>query len=359
MLPQTSINELFGIRYPIVLAPMAGVTNPALAAAVAKAGGLGSHGCAMLTAKTLRADIREFRKLAGEGHKFNANFFVHERPSRNGSEETRVKGMLQPFYDRLDAGQTPDPSEVFLPYSDELHAVVMEEKVEIVSFHFGLPSDDKLAELKASGCLILSSATNVEEAKWLEARGVDAIIAQSWEAGGHRGTFIGAAENGSVGAISLIPQIVDAVSTPVIAAGGITDGRAALAALVLGASAVQVGTAFLLCPEANVSEPHRHALKTASAHDTRVTRAFSGRPARSLRNDYLDEFARQDEELLPFPLMNSLSGPLKTASLKAGHGEAMPLWSGQSAPMISEKSAAEIVANLVEDIEQQLKNWQI
>ncbi len=354
MFARNRITDLFGIKYPILQAPMAIVTNPRLAANAANAGGLGSLGCAVTPPETMREQIREFRELSDGAHKLHINFFVHDRPARNAEEEVRVKGLLQPFYDSLDAGEVPDPSEKFFPYSAKAHAVILEERVEIVSFHFGLPSDGKLNALKANGALIMSSATTVAEAKALEAKGVDAIIAQSWEAGGHRGTFLGDFDGGTIGGMSLIPQIVDAVSAPVIAAGGIADGRGVVAALALGASAVQLGTAFLLCPESNVTDPHRKALRSCEAEDTRLTRAFSGRPARSLRNRYLDEYAPRDHELLPFPLMNPLSGPLRAASDKAGLPDGLPLWSGQSAPMISATGAADVVANLVADTERQL-----
>jgi nitronate monooxygenase len=351
MWTDTPLTKLLGIKYPILQAPMAIVTTPELAAAVANEGALGSLGASVLSPSELKQQVTSFRELTKNKAPLHVNFFVHKRPERDAAAERRAVELVTPFYRENGVEEVPAVKEAFLPFTDEILREVLDLKIEIVSFHFGLPSPEAVRALKSAGSKVLSSATNVAEAKNLEANGVDAIIAQSFEAGGHRGTFLGGTDTGTMGAMALIPQIADAVKVPVIAAGAIADARGVKAAFALGATGVQLGTAFLRSPEAHVTAPHRAALAELRDDDTRVTRAFSGRPARSLRNKYLVALAPFDHELPNFPLMNVLSKPLRAASAKANVTDCLPLWAGQSAPMAKELPAGEIVRRLVAEVE--------
>jgi len=351
MWPTSQLTDILGITYPIIQAPMAIVTTPALAAAVAKAGGLGGFGCAVLSGDEIIQQVTEYRALTNNAHPIHLNFFTHNRPERDPGREQYARELVKPFYDGFGFADVPEPVEPFLPFGDETLDAVLAAKAEVVSFHFGLPAQRYVDKLRQERTLIMGCATTVGEAKVLAERGVDVICAQGWEAGGHRGTFDAPYAGGSVGTLALVPQIVDAVEIPVTAAGGICDGRGIAAALALGASGVQIGTAFLRCPESNVTDPHRAALRTARDEDTRLTRAFSGGLARGLRNSYLDALAPHDDALPPFPLMNPLSKPLRAASADADVPDCLPLWAGQGAPMTRDAGAGALVAALVSETE--------
>src|SRR5947208_3130881 len=282
------LRSLFGVDLPVIQAPMAGVQGSALAAAVTEAGGLGSLPAAMLTPDGLRAELRALRGLTAGP--VNVNFFCHRTPTPDAEREAAWRRALAPYYREL--GLDPDgppPPGGRTPFSAEAADVLAEFRPPVVSFHFGLPSAELLARVRVWGAKVLSSATTVEEARWLESRGVDAIIAQGVEAGGHRGMFLSDDLTTQVGTLALVPQVVGAVKVPVIAAGGIADARGVAAALALGASGVQVGTAFLLCPEATTSAVHRAALKREGARHTAVTNVFTGRPARGIVNRIVRE----------------------------------------------------------------------
>ncbi len=340
--------ELFEIAHPVVQAPMATVTTPELAAGVAKAGGLGGLGCATLSVGEIRQQVESFRAQTSGGAPIHLNFFVHKPPVRDEVKEQRARALVKPFYDRFQI-DVPDIKEPFQPFGEKEMEAILALKVEIVSFHFGLPDQALVERLKTEGVKLIGCATSVSEAMSLASRGVDAICAQGWEAGGHRGTFEASYAAGSIGTMALVPQIVDAVGLPVIAAGGITDGRGMAAAMMLGADGVQMGTAFLRCPEAILTDPQRRAIRDAEAENTRLTRAFSGGLARGLRNAYLDGLAPHDDELPPFPLMNTLSKPLRTASAKADVQDCLPLWAGQAAKLARAEKAEELVASLIDD----------
>jgi nitronate monooxygenase len=348
MWPQTHLTELLGIGYPIVQAPMAGFSTPALAAAVSNAGGLGSLGSAMLGPEQLRAGLRDLR--AATNRPVNANFFVHPPPSEDPARRARMQARLRPYYNELGIALPDPPPEPPPPFSEAMLEVVLGERPGVVSFHYGLPEPAHLDALQEAGIRVLSSATTVEEARWLEARGVAAVIAQGYEAGGHRGTFQSSFEAARIGTMALVPQIVDAVACPVIAAGGIMDGRGIAAALMLGAAGVQLGTAFLGCPEASVSPLHRTALR-ASDGGTRVTRAFTGKPARVLANRYVLEMADAEDDALAFPLQRALAAPLAQAAAARGSADFMPLYAGQGAPLAREIPAAELLETLVAETE--------
>lgn len=336
--------ELLGIEHPIVQAPMAGAVTPAMASAAANAGCLGSLGCAMMTPDAYRAALDEVR--ARTNRAVNVNFFCHRPPEFDDQKAARAQARLKPFYDELGLTEMPEIAATNFPYGDEIHAAVVESRPGIVSFHFGLPEMRFVEELKAGGAVILSSATTPAEARDLEARGADAIIAQGWDAGGHQGFYL-TGRPAAVGTMSLVPQIVDAVSVPVIAAGGIADGRGIAAALALGAAGVQIGTAFLTTEETGVSAPHVEALMASDGANTAMTRAFSGSQARSLVNRYIRELAPHEESLPDFPMMNTLTRPLRKASAGAGSPDFLALWSGQAVGLSRRGSTADLVEGLV------------
>jgi nitronate monooxygenase len=351
MWPRTDLLELLGVAHPIVQAPMSGFTPPALAAAVCNAGGLGSIGCAGVPPERVREQVAALRQATNRP--YNLNFFVHKRPRLDPDAAARIRARLAPYFAEFGLGPVPEPKEAFPPFGEEHLALVLELRPRVVSFHFGLPDTAAVQRLKDAGCAILSSATTVAEARSLEESGADVIIAQGYDAGGHRGSFSGSPGAGMIGTMALVPQIADAVRVPVIAAGGIADGRGIVAAFALGASGVQLGTAFLGCPEATMSPVHRTRLRNATDDSTELTRAFSGRPARALRNRFVAEMA--DSEPLEFPLQGSLAGPLWQLPSEEARAEFMPLWSGQAASLIREMPAAQLVETLVREAQSILR----
>lgn len=336
--PRTDLLDLLGITHPIIQAPMSGYAGPALVAAVSNAGALGSLGCGATPNQTAREQIEEIRRSSNRP--FNLNFFAHPAPQFDAARTRRVRERLSAYYDEFDLGPVPEPTDPLPSFDEERLQLVLDLRPPVVSFHFGLPDADMLRRVKQTGAVVISSATTVAEARQLESAGVDAIIAQGFEAGGHRGTFTPGAGAGAVGTMALVPQVVDAVQVPVIAAGGIADGRGIVAAFALGASGVQIGTAFLGCPEATIPDAYRDALRRAADEDTRLTRVFTGRPARVLRNRLTDELG--DEEAVDFPAQASLTRPLIKASASL-----QPLWAGQGAPMIRALPAAQVIEELV------------
>ena len=346
-----TLQELFGIELPIIQAPMAGVQGSALAVAVCNAGGLGSLPCAMLSLDAMRNELAAIK--AQTSRPFNVNFFCHTPPAVSAEREAGWRAALSPYYKELGI----DPSSFTsgsgrAPFSAEAADVLEEFRPAVVSFHFGLPAADLLARVRAWGSKILSSATTVDEARWLEAQGVDAVIAQGLEAGGHRGIFLSEDLTTQVGTFALLPQIVKAVKVPVIAAGGIADAKGVGAALELGAAGVQVGTAYLLCPEATTSAVHRAALKSEAARHTALTNLFSGRPARGIVNRILRELGPISMAAPAFPLAASAMAPLRAKAEAQGNSDFSPLWSGQNASGCKEIPAGELTRELAVGIEQ-------
>jgi nitronate monooxygenase len=337
------ICDLFGIDHPILLAPMAGSTTPALVAAVSNAGGLGGHGCGVMAPEKLRDDIDAIR--AATNRAFQVNFFVHDAPDPTGDAGPAMRAKLAAYYEAAGLGDLPAITDPWPRFDEAALDVVLETRPAVVSFHFGLPDEAAMTRIKDAGMAVISSATTVDEAVMLEKRGVDAVIAQGFEAGGHRGTFLGRVDSGTVGTMALVPQVVDAVDVPVIAAGGIADGRGIAAALMLGAAGVQIGTAFLTSPEAATNDLHRAELLGPRARRTMVTHTVSGRPARGMRNRLLDETETIQDQAAAFPMQASLTGPLRGA----GNPEFMALWAGQAAPLNRALPAADLVAALVEE----------
>lgn len=327
--PDRRILDLFGIELPIMLAPMAGPGTAALAIAVSEAGGLGSLPCAQLGSAEIRAAMETIRSSTSQP--INLNFFCHRMPTSDTNREEAWREQLRPYY--LELGLDPDaplapPSR--RPFDAESCAILEEFKPEVVSFHFGLPAPDLLGRIKATKARLIGSATTVREARWLEAHGCHAVIAMGLEAGGHRGNFLSDDMGRQVGTFALVPQIADAVRIPVIAAGGIADGRGIVAAFALGASAVQIGTAYLFCPEAKVPALHLEALMSAADDDTMVTNVFTGRPARGIANRLMLEVGPMAPSAPEFPLASSAIAPLRAKSEPAGSRDFMNLWSGQA-----------------------------
>ncbi len=325
-----ALQSLFGIELPIVQAPMAGVQGHALAVAVAGAGGLGSLPAAMLGPEALRSELAAIR--AATSRPFNVNFFCHTPPAPDPGREAAWRLKLAPYYTELglDANHIPaGPTRT--PFGDETADLMEALRPPIVSFHFGLPAPDLLKRVRGWGAKILASATTLDEARWLEAQGVDGIIAQGLEAGGHRGMFLSEDVTSQVGTFALLPQLVRLVRVPVIAAGGIADAKGVAAALALGAAAVQVGTAYLLCPECTTTSVHRAALSSEAVHHTALTNLFSGRPARSIFNRLMRDLGPLSAAPPAFPAAATALGPLRAKAESLGSGDFSPLWAGQNA----------------------------
>ena len=307
--------DLFGIDAPIVQAPMAGAQDAALAIAAARGGALGSLPCALLSVDAAREQVGRFR--AAVRGPVNLNFFCHQPPP--GFDDSAWTRALQPYYDEYGVGPPAVPPPLRRPFDPAMCALVEELRPEIVSFHFGLPAPALLDRVRATGALVLGCATSLSEARWLDARGVHAIIAQGWEAGGHAGRFLGAPPEEQMGLIALVPQVADAARLPVIAAGGIGDARGIAAVLMLGAAAVQLGTAYLHCPESPIAPAHREGLAGEAAEHTRFTNLYSGGLARGLASRLTEELGPVRPEAPPFPLANV--APLGFR----------PMWAGQAA----------------------------
>lgn len=357
----TSLHPVLNTELPLIQAPMAGAQGSRLALAVCEAGGLGSLPCAMLTPETLRAELAVLR--AQTRRPWNLNFFCHQPPVADAAREQAWRTRLAPFHAELGTEPGP-PGAGRAPFSHALADIVEEAAYaglpQVVSFHFGLPPPELLARVRAWGAKVLSTATTVAEARWLEDQGVDAVIAQGLEAGGHRGHFLPHARGedpadpaamwAQAGTFALLPQIVDAVTLPVIAAGGIASAQGVAAARALGASAVQIGTAYLLCPEADTGPLHRAALRAArdvpSARATALTNLFTGRPARGLVNRLMRELGPLNSVAPAFPLATSALAPLRAEAERRGSSDFSPLWSGQNPGGCREIAAAALTREL-------------
>jgi nitronate monooxygenase len=348
MWPDRRLIELFRIELPIVQAPVAGAMNWELAAEVAAAGGLGSLPCAMLNPEQVRNEMGKIR--ARTKNPINLNFFCHIPPVLNNAREARWRDRLAPYYRELAVDPAaPIPSSNRTAFDAAMCDVVEKTKPDVVSFHFGLPAEPLLGRLKAAGFPVMSSATTAAEARWLEERGVAAVIAQGYEAGGHRGMFLSDDLAAQVGTFALIPQVVDAVKVPVIAAGGVTDARGIAAALALGAAGVQMGTAYLWCPEAKISAPHRAALRSARDDGTAVTNLMTGRPARGFLNRVMRDIGPISDVAPEFPLAAGALAPLRTKAETQGSGDFSPLWAGQAASLGRAHPAGELTRKLAAD----------
>lgn len=342
-----TLQDLLGTELPLIQAPMAGVQGSALAIAVSNAGGLGSLPCAMLAPEALRAELETIRTQTTQP--YNVNFFCHRLPEPDDRREAMWRQSLAHYYREYDI----DPANIPAgpgrrPFDAAAADLLAEFRPPVVSFHFGLPDEALLARVRSWGARVLSSATTVEEARWLEARGVDAVIAQGLEAGGHRGHFLSDDLTSQAGTFALLPQIVRAVRVPVIAAGGIADAAGIRAALALGAAGVQVGTAYLLCPEATTSAVHRAALQSEAARHTALTNLYTGRPARGIVTRLMREQGPLSQLAPAFPLATSAVAPLRAKAEAAGLGDFTPLWAGQNTSGCHAVPAAELTRQLMD-----------
>ncbi|MBY0464229.1 MAG: nitronate monooxygenase [Burkholderiales bacterium] len=335
----------FGLPLPILQAPLAGAQDHVLALAVAQAGGLGAIPAAMLSPAALRVELAAFR--AGSTAPLNVNFFCHTPPTPDDAAQARWLAALQPHFQAWGVDPTAiDNGPGRLPFTDDTADLLAEFRPEVVSFHFGLPAPRLLAAVRAWGATVIASATTVDEALWLQDHGVDAIIAQGLEAGGHRGHFLDADLSRQMGLFALLPQVARAVSVPVIAAGGVSTPQAVAAARALGAQAVQVGTAYLLSPEATTRDVHRLALCGPHAHQTALTRLLTGRPARGLWNQLMHDLGPLSDVAPAFPLATAALAPLRAAAEQQGRSDFSPLWAGQGAAHCTALPAADITRQL-------------
>jgi len=345
MSSRATLTDLIPSRHPLVQAPMAGAQGSALALAVCAAGGVGSLPAAMLSPDALQAELQILSRQANGP--WNVNFFCHRAPQVDTQAQAHWLEALRPFYDEAGIDPASVPAGAGrVPFSDAVADVIEPFRPPVVSFHFGLPSAPLLARVKSWGSKVLSSATTVEEALWLQAQGVDAVIAQGLEAGGHRGMFLSDQLGTQLGTFALVPQLVAAVRVPVIAAGGIAHADGVRAAMALGAAGVQVGTAYLCCPEATTSPLHRAALMSDAARHTELTTLFSGRPARGIVNRLMRELGSLNPAAPAFPLATAAVAPLRAHFEALGRTDCTPLWSGQNASGCQASPAAEITAAL-------------
>ena len=340
------IDQRLGIELPIIQAPMAGVQGSALALAVCQAGGLGSLPAAMLTPDALRSELQALR--AGTDRPFNVNFFCHTPPEPDPAREAAWRQALAPYFTECGI----DPASITAgagraPFSDAIADLVEPFAPPVVSFHFGLPPASLLQRVKRWGATVMASATTVDEARWLQAHGADVIIAQGLEAGGHRGHFLDHDLTRQSGSFALLPQVVAAVSLPVVAAGGIADAAGTAAALALGAAGVQVGTAFLLCSEATTSVLHRAALQSPAAAHTALTTLFTGRPARGIVNRVMRELGPLCAQAPAFPLATAAIAPLRAQAEARGQTDFTPLWAGQNTAGCRAVPAAQLLRQLM------------
>jgi nitronate monooxygenase len=341
-----NLATLLGTEFPLIQAPMAGVQDSRLAVAVSEAGALGSLPGAVLSAAALRAELANIRRLSDRP--FNVNFFCHTAPREDRQRQAQWQLLLAPYF--AEFGLAPPRSAAAparLPFDQAAAEALAEFAPPVVSFHFGLPAPDLLQRVRAWGATVLSSATTVEEARWLEARGVDAIIAQGFEAGGHRGMFLTDDLGTQLATLELVPRICRAVRVPVVAAGGIASAAGVAAAIRLGAAGVQVGSAYLLCPEATTSAVHRRALASEAGAATAVTNLFSGRPARGIINRLMRELGPMNSAVPQFPLAASALAPLRAHLEGLGSGDFSPLWAGENTRGLRARTAAEVTGELM------------
>jgi len=354
MWPNERLINLFGIELPIIQAPMAGSAFSEMVVAVSEAGGLGSLACAQLTVEQAGRELESIRRRTSRP--INVNFFCHRQPRSEPGREMNWRRRLAAYYIQMGLDQNAAVvSSNRTPFDDKMCDLVLEFQPEVVSFHFGLPDSNLLARVRTTGAKIVSSATSVDEARWLADQGCDAIVAQGYEAGGHRGMFLTQDISTQIGTMALVPQVVDAVNVPVIAAGGIADARGIVAAFALGAVAVQIGTAYLHCPEARISPIYRQALKEAKDNATAITNVFTGRPARGIVNRLMREVGPICDAAPEFPLAAAAVEPLRAESEKAGSADFTPLWSGQAARLNRELPAAELTRQLAEETLEKLR----
>jgi len=353
MFPNTALTKLLSIELPLIQAPMAGAATPAMISAVCNAGALGSLPAAYMPPDTMRGQASEVR--ARTVRPFNVNLFVTPRPTPDPAQIARALEWLQPMREALGISAAIVP-EKFCEDFDEQFEALLEIRPAVASFTFGVLDAAHVAALKERDIVIIGTATTVAEAKTWEAAGADAIAAQGSEAGAHRGTFLTSFEAGMVGTVALVPQVVDAASIPVIAAGGLMDGRGIAAALMLGANGAQLGTAFLTCPESGISDVWKQAVRQARDDQTLVSRVYSGRHARGIVNEFMQKLTPMQADIPPFPIQNALTSGIRLAAGKASRPEFQSLFAGQAASMSRSLPAAELIATLTQETFAALRN---
>ena len=351
MWSRNSLTERLSLKWPILQAPMGGLSTPTLAAAVSNAGGLGALSMLGFTDEDAERFIAAFRQQSTGA--LNVNYPLWPEPKITAKASEAMRKHLQPLYDANRLGSVPQPQGAASEITSDRMAMLLRAKPEVVSFHFGLPSSDVMNAIKGTGTFVICSATTVAEARILEDRGVDAIIAQGTEAGGHRGTFTGVDMSQQAGLLALLPQVVDAVKVPVIAAGGVADSRQIAAAFMLGASAVQMGTAFLRCDEANAPAAYVAALRDANDASTIVTDMITGRPARYIRNKLTADLIASGIEAVAFPAQMSLTAPLGAT----GDKEMTVLFAGQSAALAKDTDVASLIESLGQETTHKLRTF--
>jgi nitronate monooxygenase len=345
------LSSCLGLHYPMIQGPLGGLSSQRLTAAVSNYGGLGSFGAHSLKPDAIRTVIREIKGLTPKPFAMNLWVSMEDEGAWTSTEEAFYRS-LAPLEKQIESvgGARPD----YLPYEPiRLHdqvQVLLDEGVFAFSFIYGIPSKQVLDEFRRRGIVLIGTATTVDEAIALEQAGIDVIAASGFEAGGHRGSFLQPAEESLTGTMALVPQVVDAVKLPVVAAGGIGDARGILAAFALGAEGVQMGTAFLACEESGASALHRNALLSGQATQTALTRGFTGRLARGIKNRLLDDLNQKDVEILPYPLQRALVRHLTIPAEKAGRSELLPLWAGQSANLARCRDVRALLDTLVKDV---------
>jgi nitronate monooxygenase len=358
MWPNRRLIELLKTEHPIVLSPMSRIGSVELAASVCAAGGLGALGCALLSPDMAASEVARLRKLTDRP--FNLNFFCHQPTTPDAGKESAWLDRMLAYYQEYGiAFDAATPRMAVEPFDEAMCCLVEDVRPAVVSFHMGLPAAGFVKRFKAAGCLLMSSATTIEEAIWLEVHGADIIIAQGMEAGGHRATFLTADVNkaidGQLGTFALVPQIVDRVRVPVIAAGGIADGRGIAAAFALGAAGVQMGTAYLSCSETTISPLYRDALRKAKSGETRLTNVFTGRPARALKNRLVSEIGPISDLAPAFPDAAYASMQLAAEAQRLGSADFSPFWAGQASPLGRELPAEVFTRTLVDEAMDQFR----
>ena len=350
--PDTVLTQTLGIRYPIIQAPMAGgPTRPELVAAVSNAGGLGSLGAGYMEPQDMRAAIRAIRELTDQP--FGVNLFIPEAVTEDAERIMQSNELLAKYRVELNLPDV-EPLATYLPDFTEQLGIVFEEGIKILSFTFGVPTAKELESLQHQGVTTIGTATHLLEAIVLEESGVDIVVAQSFEAGGHRGTFVGNYDQGMVGSMALLPLLADHLSIPIVAAGGIMDGRGITAALALGASGVQMGTAFLTATESGAHPKYKEILPKGTEITTALTRVFSGKPARGLKNRFIEELQDTEAFLPGYPIQNALTREIRQEAARQDRLEFMSLWAGQGCSLCQNQAAAELIGQWVSEVEQLL-----
>lgn len=348
MWPTTEITKKLGIEYPIIQAPMAGgATTPELVAAVSNSGGLGSLGAGYMVADDIRKAIAKIRSLTNKP--FAVNLFIPEKHHATLNQINEMCQLLENCCNELNIKIDPITSPYALSFEEQM-SVVIEEKIPIFSFTFGIPGDSWISKLKSNKTVLIGTATNLDEAVLIEKSGIDFVVAQGSEAGGHRGTFVGEAEDSLISVLSLVPQLIDCVKIPVIAAGGIMDARGIVAALMLGADSVQMGTAFLSCAESGIHPEYKNTLLNVRQDNTTLTRVFSGKMARGIKNKFIEWMRPYQESILDYPIQNSLTRKMRKEAEKQNNIDFMSMWAGQSAYLSKGYPAAELIKKLIEDV---------